>query len=108
MTAPMRYPKFGLEVSAGGLTCVGVARIKTLGYVVRGQNDLDSLGNEESIVGGIGCALFLADMRSIAAGCRCFATVGVDALDGCDTREHAVVAAADHRDQQPRNGIGIG
>src|SRR5260370_5092085 len=64
----------------------------------RDQNDLDLFGDEECIVGGIGYAAFLADMRGITAGFRCFATLGVDALDGYDTREHALSVMANPRD----------
>jgi len=71
------------------------------GDSLNGQNDLDLLGGEEYIVGGIGYAAFLVDMRGITAGCGRFATLGVDALDGCDTREHALSVMANHRDQQP-------
>src|ERR1700686_5781399 len=60
------------------------AEEKTLASLDRGQCDLDLFRSEEYIVGGIGCALFLAGMRGITAGCVGFAALRVDALYGCD------------------------
>src|SRR5712675_1338191 len=67
-----------------------------------------SLGGEEQIVGGVWRTDFLADVRSVAAGGGCFASFGVEALDGCGAGEHAAAFVGDDVDQEPGNGIWVG
>ncbi len=46
-------------------------------------------------------------MRSVAARSWGFATLGVQALDACGRRQHAVAIVADDLDEKPGNGIGV-
>ena len=59
----------------------------------------------EAVVGGVRYGDFLADVQRVAARRWCVATFGVDALDGCYAREHAVPIVTENRDEKPRNGI---
>jgi hypothetical protein len=61
----------------------------------------------EEIVSRVRDADFLADVRSVASGRWCFATFGVEALDGCDAGENAAAIVADDVDEKPWNGIGV-
>ena len=67
-----------------------------------------SLWGEEEVVGGVGNAEFLAEVRSVAAGRRCLAPVGVEALDGGSARKDAAAIVADDVDQKPGNRISVG
>ena len=91
-----RFLGFGSHVVAMFLD--ELAKSKALPLPGCDQSDFDLSGDEEYVVGGIGYAAFLADVRGITAGCGCFATLGVDALDECDTREDALSVMANHRD----------
>jgi hypothetical protein len=53
----------------------------------------------QEIVGGIRHADFLASVGSVAAGRGCFATLGVEALDGRDAREQSITLVADDIDK---------
>src|SRR5712692_1749851 len=61
----------------------------------------------EEVVSGVWHADFLANVRSVAAGRWCFATFGVEALDGCGAREHAATIVAEDVDEKPWNGISV-
>ena len=63
-------------------------------------------GDEKKIVRGIGYAQFLAYMRRVA-GCGRLPSFGMEALNGCNPREHAVAPTAPDREQQPWNGIRV-
>ena len=47
-------------------------------------------------------------MSSITTSGRCFATLGVEALDGGGAGEYAGAVVGDDVDEQPGDGIGIG
>src|SRR6267143_5589705 len=67
-----------------------------------------SLRGVEEVVGGVWNAEFLAEVRSVAAGGRCFAPFGVETLDGCYAGQHAAAIVADDVDEKPRNRLSVG
>jgi hypothetical protein len=71
------------------------------------ERQVESLGGEEEVVGGVGDAEFLAGMCCVAAGGGGFATFGVEALDGGGAGEYAAAFMADDIDEEPGDGIGV-
>src|SRR5229473_1442394 len=78
---------------------------RTIRYL-KGKTE-GSLRGVEEVVGGVWNAEFLAEVRSVAAGGRCFAPFGVETLDGCGAGQHAAAIVADDVDEKPRNRIGV-
>src|SRR5258708_17438544 len=79
---------------------------RTIRYL-KGKTE-GSLRGVEDVVGGVWNAEFLAEVRSVAAGGRCFAPFGVETLDGCCAGEHAAAIVADDVDEKPRNRLSVG
>src|SRR5229473_3767772 len=79
---------------------------RTIRYL-KGKTE-GSLRGVEEVVGGVWNAEFLAEVRSVAAGGRCFAPFGVETLDGCYAGERAAAIVADDVDEKPRNRLSVG
>src|SRR5258708_9836721 len=79
---------------------------RTIRYL-KGKTE-GSLRGVEEVVGGVWNAEFLAEVRSVAAGGRCFAPFGVQTLDGCYAGKHAAAIVADDVDEEPRNRLSVG
>jgi hypothetical protein len=65
-------------------------------------------GGEENVVGGVGDAQLLIGVGGVAARCGSLAAFGAEALDEAGAGEDAGAFVADHTDEEPRNGIGVG
>src|SRR5580704_3465409 len=60
-------------------------------------------GAVEIVVGGVSDFGFGAAVRGVASRCRRHAALGVNALNGCDSRKNPVARMIRSGQQQPRN-----